>query len=109
MDFIGNSYDSMLQDTTSHALPNINQHYHEDEYGDLALSDWKGTRIDPEDRVFIVRFFKDVESKYSLKRNADSFVMKLATDESLIDLFDRFGSYLYWSTDITTGEELTEQ
>lgn len=109
MNFIGNSYDSMLQDTTSHVLPNINQYYHEDEYGDLTLSDWRGTRIDPEDRVFIVRFFKNVEAKYSPRRKEEDFLIKLATDESLIDLFDRFGSDLYWSTDITIGEELTEE
>ena len=104
------NFDKVIADETNHLLPNINQHLDKDEYGEEALLDWQGKRIDKEDRVFVIRFKKTIGTIVPHTYASDDFFNTyLACDDNLIDLLDEIDTDLYWSMDITTGEELEHE
>lgn len=100
-------YDKALQDETSHVLPNIHEHVGLDDYGEEALLDWQGKRIDPEDTVFIVKFKKNIGTLIPHTLTSDEFLTtELACEDNLIELLNEKDKDLYWGMEITTGKGL---
>ena len=103
-------FDKALQDETNQILPNIHEHIGKDEYGDDVLLDWKKMRIDPEDRVFILKYKKSIHDIITQSlTDEDYFNTYLACEDNLLELINEKEKDLYWSMEITIGRILEDE
>lgn len=101
------NYDSVLQDTESHVMPNINERTKED--AKPILLDWQDNPIKNDEIVYQVKYKKNIGTQISGNVMVDDFLNTyLATDETLLDLLNEKDRSLYWGMEIFRREDLME-